>query len=469
MRKTALFLVFFFILTLSAANADLSISGRIKLFTSFFLEKNQSGDDFSHDAGEFAVKRLEARLRTGGYLTDNISYSLRFDTFSQPDALFTGTSFPQSSLLGTPTQTEPAEFSLYEAYIKVIDFLFKGLDLTVGKQRIPWGTADRVNVVDNLNPVDFANFFTFDPDYFAERRPQTALNLELYLPGMTKLQFIWLLARQHAPLPYGFSELISTGPIPPEIKVEKDKPLLKNTNFGFRFSTVLLNIDVGLSYYHGNFHLPVLYGLSINMTGSTLLHYKYPEKSVLGFDLSGEAFSVGFWLEGAIVIPERVKSFLTAPVLIGNELQLFTQHFSLFEREYFQYVIGMDYTIGVGNGIYFNAQFLHGFFDERDYSELYQDYFGFSRGMFFGEIEDYLMVSAEYSFLNGDLKIVFGELVEFSGSQTAFTFMPTLEYKVFDYLTIQSGAFLVAGKEEETKFGGFKKDTLAFFALKLNF
>ena len=227
MKKIAPFFIFFFILTLPGFSAEVNITGRLKLFSSFFLDKNMAGDYFSHDSGEFAFKRLEARLRLSGYLTDNIGYSLRFDTFSQPDAFFSENSFPQSTQLGTPSQAEPVEFSLYEGFIKVSDFMFKGLDLTVGKQRISWGTADKINVVDNLNPIDFANFFTFDPDYFADRRPQTALNLEFYLSGLTKMQFVWLMARQHAPLPNGFSELVSTGLDSSQIEVEKEKPLLR--------------------------------------------------------------------------------------------------------------------------------------------------------------------------------------------------------------------------------------------------
>jgi hypothetical protein len=57
-----------------------------------------------------------------------------------------------------------------------------GLDLTVGRQRARWGTSDEYNVIDNLNPVDFGNLYTFDPDYFVAHLPMDGFNLEYRLP-----------------------------------------------------------------------------------------------------------------------------------------------------------------------------------------------------------------------------------------------------------------------------------------------
>jgi len=469
MKKTLAFLLFWLFILSSLYGADIDFSGRIKLFSSVFLSRNLEGEYFSHEEGEFAYKRLETRLQLGGNLSDNISYFMRFDAFSHPDALFSVDTFPQSSILGTPSEAEPFETSLYEGYLKASDFLFQGLDLSVGKQRVQWGTADKVNVVDNLNPVDFANFFTFDPDYFAERRPQTALNLEYYISEVSKLQFVWLLSRQHAPLPAGFSEMISSGANVSQLYVEKDEPLIENTNLGIRFSTVLFNTDLALSYYKGNFPLPVLYGVSLGGAEGNDHHYKYPEKNVFGLELSGEIYSIGFWAEGAYVRPEKIKAFVDIPVFSAGQVQFVRQKYPLFAEGYFKYVLGFDYTLGVGNGIYLNAQFLHGFFDERDYSSEYEEIFGYRSGMFFGEIEDYIIARAEYKMLNGDLKIEFGEMIEFADKGTAVSFLPSLEYRALDHLIFQAGAFFVTGGEQNTKFGTFKEDKLFYFTFKINF
>jgi len=467
MRKIALVLTLLLIYLLSNAYS-IDFSGRVKLFTSLFLSENLNGKYFSHESGEFAFKRLETRLKLAGDVSDNVTYSIRFDAFSRPDALFTTFSFPEASILGSPSNSEPFELSLYEGYIKISNFLIKNLDLTIGKQRIQWGTADKMNVVDNLNPTDFANFFTFDPDYFAERRPQNAINLEFYISDFTKFQFVWLISRQYSPLPTGFTYMV-TGDFSSPIYIQREKLLLKNTNYGLRFSTVLLNTDIALSYYRGNYHLPVLYGISVLNYGKPYQYYKYPERSIFGIDLSGEIFSIGWWAEFAFIKPEKIKGFLERPILIGNQYQPIKKEFSIFEKGYYKWVIGADYTLGIGNGVYLNAQYLHGFFDERDYTELYERYFGFKKGMFFGEIEDYLIARAEYKMLEENLKIEIGGILEFAQDQRAFSFNPSIEYRFSDAFIFQAGVFIVSGDEENTKFGAFKRDKLMYVLFKVDF
>ncbi|MDQ7033013.1 MAG: hypothetical protein Q9M37_09925, partial [Desulfonauticus sp.] len=215
--------------------------------------------------------------------------------------------------------------------------------------------------------------------------------------------------------------------------------------------------------------LPVLYGYSA-LNGNTIdQFYRYPGRDSFGIDLSGEVFSIGWWAEGAYVRPENITGFVEVPVLFGEQPQVIKQEFPLFENEYFKYVIGGDYTIGVGNGIYLNVQYLHGFFDERNYSGQYQELLGFKKGMFFGELGDYLVVRAEYKMLNEILKMGFGGIVEFSDNGTAVAYMPSLEYRVLDYVIIQAGAFITSGDELKTKFGVFKKDKLIFLLLKVDF
>ena len=41
-----------------------------------------------------------------------------------------------------------------EAYVQLYGFLTKNLDVTIGRQLIVWGTADKLNPTDNLNPLD---------------------------------------------------------------------------------------------------------------------------------------------------------------------------------------------------------------------------------------------------------------------------------------------------------------------------
>lgn len=471
MRRYMVLWPLIFLISLPVWGEDVDVSGRVKLFSSAFLTENLSGKFFSHESGEFATKRLETRLQFSGFLSNDISYSVRFDSFSSPDALFTQESFPESTFLGAPSSTEPLDIFLYEGYIRVYHFLIPNLDLTVGKQRIQWGTADRVNVVDNLNPVDFANFLTFDPDYFGERRPQTGVNFEYYLSDWTKFQLVWLLSRQHSPLPSGFTRMVTT--LPPNlyfnrVHIDKEKKLVSNTNLGLRFSTVLLKTDLGLSYYRGNYHLPVLSGMSFR-PWSIDQFYKYPRKDVLGVDVSGEVFSLGFWGEAAYVRPQEMDGFVSKGYYIRDTYLVEKTVFPLFEEDYFKYVLGMDYTLGIGDGLYLNVQYLHGFFDERDYGLKAEQLLQRQSGTFFGEIEDYVVGRAELSLLNENLKIEWGGMVEFAEESTSVVWMPSFQYKVLDYATLQAGAFLVSSGDEDTKFGMFKEDKLGYLSFKLDF
>jgi len=218
-----------------------------------------------------------------------------------------------------------------------------------------------------------------------------------------------------------------------------------------------LNTDIGLSYYKGNFNLPLLCG--VTPVGLTELEYSYayPQKQVLGMDIAGEILSAGFWAELAYTIPEDMEAFA------------FNERFPLFEGPYFKYILGLDYTADIGTGIYLNAQYLHGFFDEADYSGTAESLFGFKKGMFFGEIQDFILASAEYSMLRENLKIKLGGIVEFGDHESAFSFMPSLEYKIKDTVSFQAGGFIVSGSETNTKFGPFKNDNILFFAFKTDF
>ncbi|HQI70687.1 MAG TPA: hypothetical protein PLT47_08045, partial [Bacteroidales bacterium] len=48
-----------------------------------------------------------------------------------------------------------------EAYFDIYGLFTKNLDVRIGRQRIAWGTADRLNPTDNLNPYDMEDIWDF--------------------------------------------------------------------------------------------------------------------------------------------------------------------------------------------------------------------------------------------------------------------------------------------------------------------
>jgi hypothetical protein len=443
------------------------LSGRIRLFSSVYAADNPDGRFFSHEAGQFAFRRAEVRLRIAGSVNERVSYGARFDAFSYPGDLLQSGQFPESAFLGSPEASEHFELSLYEGWVKVRDFLFKGLDLTAGKQRISWGTADKIGVVDNLNPIDFANFLSFDPDYFFERRPQTGLNLECYPGGSLKLQLVWLLQNQVSPLPYGYSALAGKFfPLYSAVVKKGWDDTARGSAWGARASARVFGLDLGASYYHGNLSLPYLRHLTVGWFGSGVFYY--PKAGIWGLDLAGEAGGAGFWAEAAYIVPEDVTATLNYSLLLNGLPFDLRKEFPLFESGYWKYVIGADYAFG--GGVSVNVQYLHGFFDEVDYSAAAQETFAFRTGMFFGEPGDYVLGRLEWKFARDTVRLKAGGLYEFTDGRSSLALMPEAEFRIADALNLVCGAFaVVSGDRDKTKFGSFRDDGQVYVGLKLDF
>ncbi|HNQ79466.1 MAG: hypothetical protein PHF93_09175 [Acidobacteriota bacterium] len=473
MKKTAMFLSVGLLAASLAFAAETTgpaapeITGRVRLFSSFYAADNPDGAFFTHKAGQFAFRRAEVRLKLSGAVNDRVSYGVRFDAFSYPGDLLQAGQFPESAFLGSPASSEHFELALYEGWVKVGDFLIEGLDLTAGKQRISWGTADKIGVVDNLNPIDFANFLSFDPDYFFERRPQTAVNLEYYPGGSFKIQLVGLLQHQVSPLPFGYSGLVAKFFPMDEYLVTRgwDDTAVK-TAWGARVAGRAAGLDLGVSYYRGNLTLPYLRSMDAGLVASGVFYY--PRAGILGLDLAGEAGGLGYWAEAAYVMPEKIDGSVSFPIWIGDGPVIYTKTFPLFEEGFWKYVAGADYNFGGGFSV--NIQFLHGFFDEVDYNAGAEDTFGFRKGMFFGEPGNYVLGRAEYKFARDTVKLKFGGLFETTSNGSAFVIMPEAEFRVADAFNVVCGAFAaVSGDREKTKFGAFRDDGQIYLGFKLDF
>lgn len=99
--------------------------------------------------------------------------------------------------LFSPGSLAPVVLDLREAYFELNGFIFDNIDLKVGRRRIAWGTADKLNVVDNVNPMDLS-----DPWDFGRRLGSDGAQLNVYAAG---LQITALAVAQFTPavLPAG--------------------------------------------------------------------------------------------------------------------------------------------------------------------------------------------------------------------------------------------------------------------------
>lgn len=279
--------------------------------------------------------------------------------------------------------TAPVSLDLREAWFELNGFLFDAVDLKVGRQRIAWGTADKLNVTDNVNPLDLS-----DPWDFGRRLGSDGAQLNVYLGG---LQITALAVAQLTPavLPTGQwanALMPSSLQAPPGLSiagvsstVSLPGPSVASTvTTGVRMKGNLLGFDLSASYLYGRQTLPVIDRIVI--TPATLPSINvatdlvYPRQHVFGADLAGSVFGVGVWAEGAVVIPAEV-TLTTDSTAIGGTI---TQSTALASTPYVKYVVGADYTFA-GN-VYLNAQFVHGMFQESGA----------------GNLNDYLSVGLEW-------------------------------------------------------------------------
>jgi hypothetical protein len=213
---------------------------------------------------------------------------------------------------------DPYNLEVREAYVQLFGFLTKNLDVKIGRQRITWGTADKLNPTDNLNPYDLEDVLDF-----GRHRGSDAISLDYYFNSEFSLQGVYIPFFQPANMPVGtFANALT--------------------------STMELPQGMTLMGFTDQINMP-----------------QYNAGSIGG---------VGVWAEAAAFLPEN-------EVLMTNDLSAMyalpsgsvTQDTTVLDKKaYVKFVLGADYNFA--NGAYLNVQYLHGFINERGTDNL-NDYF----------------------------------------------------------------------------------------------
>ncbi len=383
-----------------------------------------------------------------------------------------GFGFPSvSSMTGLQSRAketvQPWGVEFREAYVDIYGFLTDNLDLRIGRQRIAWGTADKLNPTDNLNPDDLEDIFNF-----GRHLGSNALKANYYWNDWT-LTGVFIPIFTPATLPYGdwasaFQMNLPQMPNMPIVSV-KDSLLLpeqrlsKSASFAFKIARTIADFDFSLSYYNGRDDLPLLksatFLLNENFTYRLHLQMFYPKMQVIGIDWAGSVGSVGVWAEGALFLTHKEYSYVHVPFLVKNKnrFSYYTQRqVELDGKPYFKYVLGADYTFK--NGWYVNAQYLHGFVHERGTKNL----------------NDYFLVRFEKKLFNDAIKLVpFGAAITISDwhdvkHNYGFAGGPELDYYPLDALEISMGAFLIDGKGDNI-FSKVKNFDEAFVKITYSF
>jgi hypothetical protein len=210
---------------------------------------------------------------------------------------------------------DPYNLEIREAYVRLYGFLTTNLDITIGRQRIVWGTADKLNPTDNLNPLDLEDILDF-----GRRRGSDAINLNYYLNNDFSLQGIFIPFFQPANMPVGiFANTLNPSMELPQgmvLKGFKDTLMMPKYNIGesstagLKFKGFAKGADFSLSYVWGydglpfaarNTFIPVdtLSGININSQLS------FARTHIIVADMATSIAGIGFWAEAAAFIPEK--------------------------------------------------------------------------------------------------------------------------------------------------------------------
>ncbi len=334
---------------------------------------------------------------------------------------------------------------LWELYLTIYGFLFDNLDLKIGKQRIAWGTADKLNPTDVLNPYDLQNPFDF-----GKKVPANAIVFDLYLPKEFTLEGIFLPEFTTPLLPEVKFPLFGSFENPYFLQNIKDTIIypesknFKNSILALKIYGKLFKWDFSLSYFNGFDNFPLIKSISIDTLGypTTIIKYFFPRIHMIGFDFAGEFKHVGIWGELGYFIPKdtvELTSLLPLPYFMPEK----------FKDPYIKSTIGFDYTFK--NGIFINFQWNHGFFFERG-----------------EELHEYLVARTDKKFLRDKLKIGVAGIVENKGKDYGKALIPEISYKPYDNVEISTGIIILDG-DSELLLGLWKDFDQFYLNLKASF
>jgi hypothetical protein len=364
---------------------------------------------------------------------------------------------------------DPYNLEIREAYVQLNGFLTKSLDLSIGRQRIVWGTADKLNPTDNLNPLDLEDILDF-----GRRRGSDAINLNYYINNDFSLQGVFIPFFQPANMPVGiFANILNPAMEMPNgmiLKNVSDTLMMpkydigESSSAGLKFKGFARGVNFSLSYVWGydglpfatkNTFIPVdtLGGININSQLS------YARTHIIGADLVTSIAGFGVWAEAAAFIPGK-------DVIMTNDLSAFypmspvpVTHDSLVldnTKPYIKFVVGGDYFFS--DGSYLNVQYLHGFIHERARENL----------------NDYLFLRYEKTFLNNKLKItpIGGGFIVTDWDNIkdnyALAYMPEIVYKATINSEITLATVIFDGKGDNL-FSNLKDYNMFMFKMKYSF
>lgn len=242
---------------------------------------------------------------------------LRWDTMDGLNQK--GSSRPKTySRIGGPiATTESGEIDLRELYWEKAK---KASYWRIGKQQVVWGEADGLKLLDVINPQSFREFILDDFD--DSRIPLWMVNAEFNIADSGVLQLLWIPDTSTHELAPSHSQFAFTSPVlVPRLAPGLDAvvneakapgALLKDSDFGVRFSNFVGGWDISLNYLYHYVDTPVVRS---RLEGSqVVVDQEYKRSHLIGGTAST---ALGDWTLRAELAYETDRYHRTVAVLPG--------------------------------------------------------------------------------------------------------------------------------------------------------
>jgi len=410
------------------------------------------GGDSVQLADFYNVLRPELSARFGGQVDLVLSLDMRFYDF---------TAARSAEDLKDADRHFPSSFTVWEASTRISGFLLDALDLTIGKQRIQWGTADGLNPTDRLNAYDLS-----DLTDFTARIPTWAVRAEYYATDAWRVEAAWTPTAHGPLLPPGADGVLAgagVGTLPgsvPSWEEHFDPPSrrLSDSQYGLKVAGNAAGFDVSLSYFDGFDGIPIVNRVLIVGQDEAAQAFEghawtaLPRMRVLGADMATEWRGVGLWGEGAVVFPEQIELITD---IVANVDSVRDRVVALEGRPYATWTLGGEYTFP--GGWYLNLQWAHGLFLERGADALH-DYF-------VGKLERRLNRETVTLALKGVVEVArWWDPSDHLGIGV----LPEVVYAPVDNVDVSLGAFIVGGGSA-TLFGSWGDADQVYLRVKASF
>lgn len=381
--------------------------------------------------------------------------------------------------MSDPGTAYHVDATLWEAWFGLYD-LVEGLEIKIGKQRIAWGTADKLNPTDNLNPYDLSDILDM-----WEHVPTLAVKVSYTLNDYFGFDLIWEPAAKPVLLPrdkslqgiftqamqsqfagnLGLVKKLGLTMADPTVSIHSPPYDLKHSVEGAKVRGTIGPVDYSVSYIHGWNSLPLVTDVNVFLDKNntklidTEVDGRLFEYQMAGADLAWDMAGMGWWIEGAVFFPTGgVNTKITAPDPKNPfKPPQVTNITALPDKPYFNLTAGFDYNFAYN--LYLNFQYAHGLFFE----------FGDEKN-----IHDYFMLHLEQKLLYDKLILsltgMFGVL-DWSaiGGNYTWTVVPEIKWAPFDSVELAIGGFIIDAKGNAGLFTAIKGLDMIYLKTKVSF